>query len=88
MKKYLRVREVASQLGVSSQTIRRYEKEGRIEGIRSVTGQRLFTQEAVDKLLGKEIENTKSVVFYVRESNTNLKSTLDNQIKMLENEYG
>lgn len=88
MKKYLRVGEVASQLGVSSQTIKRYEKEGRIEGIRSVTGQRLFTQEAVDKLLGKETENTKNIVFYVRESNTSLKTALDNQIKMLENEYG
>lgn len=88
MKKYLRVGEVASQLGVSSQTIRRYEKEGRIEGTRSVTGQRLFTQETVDKLLGKETENTKSVVFYVRESNANLKSTLENQIKMLKSEYG
>lgn len=36
MKKYLRVGEVASQLGVSSQTIRRYEKDGRIKAIRSL----------------------------------------------------
>ena len=88
MKKYLRVGEVASQLGVSSQTIRRYEKDGRIKAIRSITGQRLFIQEDVDKLLGKETENNKNIVFYVRESNTNLKSALDNQVKMLENQYG
>ena len=37
MKKYLRVGEVATQLGVSPQTIRRYEKEGKIEAIRSIT---------------------------------------------------
>ena len=88
MKKYLRVGEVASQLGVSSQTIRRYENEGRINSIRSVTGQRLFTQEDVDKLLGKTTENNKNIVFYVRESNTSLKQALDNQVKILENKYG
>lgn len=88
MKKYLRVGEVATQLGVSPQTVRRYEKEGRIEATRSITGQRLFKQEDIDKLLGKSEETNERLVFYVRESNTSLKSALDNQIKMLESEYG
>ena len=36
MKKHLRVGEVATQLGVSPQTIRRYEKEGKIEAIKNI----------------------------------------------------
>lgn len=55
--------------------------------LRGVSGQRLFLQEDVDNLLEKTPQ-THNFVFYVRESNESLKSALDNQVKMLEYEYG
>lgn len=42
----------------------------------------------MNKLLGKNQDYRKHIVFYARESNTSLKTALDNQIKILENECG
>lgn len=89
MKKYLRIGDVASQLGISTQTVRRYEEKGLLKSIRSVSNQRLYLQTDVDALLG-----TKNVpeitAFYVRESNNtdSSDSALDTQKQLLEAAFG
>lgn len=85
-KKFLKIGEVAAQLGVTTQTVRRYEKNGLLTPIRSVTNQRLYKQEEINELLG-DGKATAINVFYVRES-ANSDKALETQIEMLTNAYG
>lgn len=43
-------------LGVSVDTIRRWESEGKIKGRRTAGGQRRFPQSEIDRLLGVEVD--------------------------------
>ena len=48
----LPIGEAARSLGVSLDTIRRWEREGKIVGIRTPGGQRRFPRSEIDRLLG------------------------------------
>ena len=89
MKKYLKIGDVANQLGVSPQTVRRYEAKGLLTPIRSITNQRLYLQSDVDNILGKHDEPD-IIVFYVRESNSSEDYThaLETQRQLLESTFG
>ena len=89
MKKYLKIGDVAVQLGVSPQTVRRYEAKGLLTPIRSITNQRLYLQSDVDNILGKHDEPD-IIVFYVRESNSSEDYThaLETQRQLLESTFG
>lgn len=89
MKKYLKIGDVATQLGVSPQTVRRYEAKGLLTPIRSITNQRLYLQSDVDNILGKH-DKPDIIVFYVRESNSSEDYThaLETQQQLLEAAFG
>lgn len=81
----MRVNDVAKQLRVSPSTVRKYSNEGRIQHDLNPAGQRVYTQEQVNKFLGLKEEIIK--VFYVRSSSGN-KSLLQSQINELTQEFG
>ena len=85
MSKILRVHQVAEQLGVSTSSVRLYVKNNQLECSHTPSGQRIFTQEQVDKFTGKE--QALKRVFYTR-SSTGDKKLLDTQYDLLVNEYG
>lgn len=85
MKKFMRIGEAARALNVSVSTVRRYANEGKLEYDETPAGQRVFTQEHLDKFLGKEPSG--SFVFYVRSSKGS-KSAMDSQEKALREAYG
>ncbi|WP_308221721.1 helix-turn-helix domain-containing protein [Georgenia sp. EYE_87] len=47
----LTVGQAAAILGVSTDTVRRWERDGRVAGFRTPTGQRRFRQLDVERLL-------------------------------------
>ncbi|WP_345043572.1 helix-turn-helix domain-containing protein [Georgenia daeguensis] len=47
----LTVGQTAALLGVSVDTVRRWERDGRVAGFRTPTGQRRFRQHDVEQLL-------------------------------------
>ena len=49
----MRVGESAKVLGVSAETIRRWERDGRITVTRTASGQRVITRAEVARLLGE-----------------------------------
>lgn len=84
--KYYRVGQAADIIGVSASTLRRYTAEGRIHETRNPAGQRTYTQETIDKFLGKS-SGTESLVFYVRSSDSD-KVKLNRQVDLLNAAYG
>jgi DNA-binding transcriptional MerR regulator len=46
-RKKMKIREAAEHLGVSTESLRRWDKEGIIKADRSPLGHRLFTPEAI-----------------------------------------
>jgi putative resolvase len=86
MKTY-RVAKAAEIIGVSVSTLRRYTNDGLIKDTRNPAGQRIFTQESIDKLLGKNTPENTHLVFYVRASDgDDLK--INNQIALLTKTFG
>jgi excisionase family DNA binding protein len=51
--KFLSIGDVAKQFGVSIKTIRRWEEEGLILGIRTPKGHRRFPESELERLMGK-----------------------------------
>lgn len=80
MKKYINTREVCSVLGVHPNTLRKWEKEGKILAIRTPGNKRLYN---LDSLLKKE----KIKIIYARVSSNGQKQDLENQIKYLRSRY-
>lgn len=50
-KRYLAIGEAASRLGVAIDTLRRWEKEGKLTAVRTTGGMRLFPISEIDRLL-------------------------------------
>jgi excisionase family DNA binding protein len=59
--KLLTVAQVADQLGVSDNTVRKWADDGHIEHIRTPSGYRRFSQEAVDRFQAWMAEQGKAV---------------------------
>jgi excisionase family DNA binding protein len=55
------INTAAKNLGVSSKTIRRWEKEGKIESVRTVGGHRRFTTEAIQQVKNKKYQPVRPV---------------------------
>ncbi len=52
-KKLLSIGKASHYLGISRDTLRRWEKKGKITALRSPTNRRYYTKEQLDKLINK-----------------------------------
>ena len=80
MKKFMRVQEAANTIGVSGTTLRRYVHQGKVEDLRSPSGQRIFTMESIQHLLPHAPQHT--TVFYIRSSDGDIVK-MENQESLL-----
>lgn len=80
---FLPIGKVAKLLGVSAQTIRRWQKEGKIKELRSPTNRRLYSVREVKRIMG--IHQSELVVIYARVSSAKQKATgnLERQVERL-----
>lgn len=59
--KWIPIGEAAKYIGVSRDTLRRWEKAGRIKAQRSPTNRRYYTKDQLDQLIGKPFKAKKIV---------------------------
>jgi predicted site-specific integrase-resolvase len=80
-----RIGEFAKRVGRSAGTVRRWEREGRIQARRGPTGQRYFDESDIRKVLqlGFDDRSRKTVV-YCRVSSPGQKDDLASQVKAME----
>jgi predicted site-specific integrase-resolvase len=69
---FLPIGKVAKLLGVSPQTIRRWQKDGKIQEVRSPTNRRLYSIREVKRITGAR--QSESVVIYARVSSAKQKA--------------
>jgi excisionase family DNA binding protein len=83
-KKLLSIGEASKYLGVSIDTLRRWEKKGRIIPFRSPGEHRYYSKDELDLLFGKRYtrESTKPYVIKPQEETQNVPNTLLNQNTM------
>jgi len=83
---YLKVGEVAKQIGVTTQTIRDWEKKGVFKPkFVNESGTRFYTQKQVDIYLGvKEREREFKVIGYCRVSSPSQKDDLERQVELMD----
>lgn len=84
--KYLRIGQAADYLGVTTQTIRNYTKDGKIPYSLTPGGNRLFLMSDLEKIK-PGFSNQNVIAFYIRSSSGN-KESMANQYNLLEQRYG
>ena len=85
-KKYIyRVAEFAAKVGMSPETIRRMDNDGRFPARRSTTGQRYYDDADVRRFLNLPIANHAATVVYCRVSSSSQRRDLQSQILCMEN---
>lgn len=76
--------EVAKMCGVTAQTIRNWDKAGRIHAVRSAENQRTFSEEDILRALRKPVSKDRKVtVCYARVSTSAQKDDLERQVSTL-----
>lgn len=83
MSKKYRINEFAKQVGRSTATIRRWEREGKLKAKRLPSGQRYFDESDV-RLISGDAPKKRLIVVYCRVSSANQKNDLDSQITAME----
>lgn len=83
MDKIYRIGDFAKRLGRSTSTIRRWEREGKLQSKRLASGHRYFDESDVRRVLGFEPDAKKTVV-YCRVSGTSQKNDLKSQREAME----
>ena len=83
MNKHYRIHEFAERLGRSTQTIRRWEREGKLTAKRLPSGQRYFDESDVRAMMGVQPERKLTVV-YCRVSSAGQKDDLSSQVAAIE----
>jgi excisionase family DNA binding protein len=84
---YLSIGQAAKRLGVSIQTLRRWDTEGRLKAERTPSGHRRYLASAVNTFNPLGIHTTplsRDTVAYARVSSHDQKKDLERQIKVLE----
>ena len=76
--------DIAKELGVHIETIRRWERSGKIKGERTKGGHRRFRLEQVKAMVDKENTEERKTIIYARVSTSNRKDDLERQIERLE----
>ncbi|XZO04349.1 MAG: IS607 family transposase [Microcoleus sp.] len=82
MAKYVKPNEAANTLGVCLRTLRRWEAEGKINTIKTPSGQRRYDIEKFIKT-ESEPEGGRATVIYARVSTRPQKADLDRQVELL-----
>ena len=77
---YLSIREAAEFLGVAVSTLRRWEKEGKLESERTKGGHRRYSKEKLIAFKDKK-ENKKLTIGYCRVSSSDQKEDLKKQVE-------
>ena len=77
---YLSIREAAEFLGVAVSTLRRWEKEGKLESERTKGGHRRYPKEKLIAFKDKK-ENKKLTIGYCRVSSSDQKEDLKKQVE-------
>jgi excisionase family DNA binding protein len=80
MKKYITTKEACEKLGVHPNTLRRWEKDGKVKAIRTPGNTRLYEVNILE-------ENTGNKIIYARVSSNDQKEDLQNQIKYLRSRF-
>lgn len=80
MKKYVSPKEAAEYYGVSVATLRRWDRAGKLDSIRTEGNQRRFC-------ITSEIEENKPIVCYARVSTHSQRDDLDRQVEYLRSCY-
>ena len=79
--------QLAKELGVHIETIRRWDKEGKIKATRTSGGHRRFDLNQVKAMLDNEkLKDKRVTVIYARVSTSNRKDDLNRQIESIIND--
>lgn len=62
IQKYFNITEASQLLGISPKTLRRWEDDGKISCIRTDGGQRRFSRNDLERILGKPIEEVTEII--------------------------
>jgi excisionase family DNA binding protein len=81
--KYVTPKEAAKQLGVHFRTLARWEKEGKIEAIKTPSGQRRYNVQSYTT----RTESVRTTVIYARVSSRAQQPDLNRQIAAIANLY-
>jgi len=81
MEKLYTLKEVKKLLGVTTKTIQRWDKEGKIRVVRTIGGRRRIPESEIKRILGLKEERV--VVGYARVSSTTQKDDLERQKQLL-----
>jgi predicted site-specific integrase-resolvase len=85
MNKIYRISEFAKRIGKSADTLRRWDREGRLVAKRHASGHRYYEESDIAKALGIEpMEGSQSVVVYARVSSRGQLPDLKRQVAALE----
>ena len=81
---FMPIGKAARLVGVTTQTIRRWQKAGKIEEVRSPTNRRLYSLREIQRIVGQPFSNR--VVLYARVSSAKHKAdgNLDRQVQRLQ----
>ena len=83
---YLAANKVQKIYGVSTGTLRNWEKEEKISAIRAPGGKRLYNRESIEKLFHVE-SKVKERICYARVSSSHQKEDLVRQVELLQTNY-
>ena len=78
------ISRASKELGVSIDTLRRWEREGKFTSERTPGGHRRYDLDKLQKIANKEKEEEKITIIYARVSTPNKKDDLKSQVERLE----
>jgi excisionase family DNA binding protein len=79
-----RIGEVAEIFNVTIQTVRNWDKQGKISSIRTSGNQRRYKESEISRLKGAEITDDRKTLVYARVSTASRKNDLERQKQVLE----
>jgi putative resolvase len=86
-KTFLPAKKIKQHYGVSSNSLIQWEKEGKINTLRTPGGNRLYCLQDIETMFGKHNKSTKAKICYARVSSDHQKQDLTTQIKDLKKKY-
>lgn len=83
MEKIYKPKDVSELLGVTVNTLQRWDREGKFPASRNAANRRFYTQSQLNRFLGKK--NHRKIVAYARVSSRNQQDDLANQMTFISN---